>query len=173
MITTFLYLQHLFEVRIDDIQHIVSDSIRSPKSYTNVKAYAAKEKPADALIRNPFFDPNPDGTITVEEIKPDVDKIIQELPKWGPSYEISFELKVNKFDGQIIHLTNEQNPGDGVPTVVAADNRLEIYTDINGVDDKKFITREIKARKWYYVVISQKPSAKNPKVVISRFHERV
>ena len=98
---------------------------------------------------------------------------IKEIPTWGPSYEISFELKVNKFDGQIIYLTNEQNPGDGVPTVVAADNRLEIYTDINGVDDKKFITREIKARKWYYVVISQKPSAKNPKVVISRFHERV
>ena len=138
-----------------------------------MKAYAAKEEPADALIRNPFFDPNPDGTITVEEIKPDKDKIIQELPKWGPSYEISFELKVNKFDGQIIHLTRGRDPGDGIPTINAANDRLEVYTDINGEDNKKFVSRKIKARKWYYVVISQKPSAKNPKVVISRFHERV
>ena len=90
---------------------------------------------------------------------------IKEIPTWGPSYEISFELKVNKFDGQIIHLTRGRNPGDGIPTVFAANNRLEVYTDINGEDDKKFVSRKIKARKWYYVVISQKPSTKSSRYV--------
>ena len=135
-------------------------------THEEVIVYAAKENPADALIRNTDFIQNPSGNIDVEEIKPGQEDVIQELPKWGPSYEISFELKVNKFDGQIIHLTRGRNPGDGIPTVFAANDRLEVYTDINGEDDKKFVSRKIKARKWYYVVISQKPSAENQRVVI-------
>ena len=135
-------------------------------THEEVIVYAAKENPADALIRNTDFIQNPSGNIDVEEIKPGQEDVIQELPKWGPSYEISFELKVNKFDGQIIHLTRGRDPGDGIPTVFAANDRLEVYTDINGEDDKKFVSRKIKARKWYYVVISQKPSAENQRVVI-------
>ena len=134
-------------------------------THEEVIVYAAKENPADALIRNTDFIQNPSGNIDVEEIKPGQEDVIQELPKWGPSYEISFELKVNKFDGQIIHLTRGRNPGDGIPTVFAANDRLEVYTDINGEDDKKFVSRKIKARKWYYVVISQKPSTKSSRYV--------
>ena len=134
-------------------------------THEEVIVYAAKENPADALIRNTDFIQNPSGNIDVEEIKPGQEDVIQELPKWGPSYEISFELKVNKFDGQIIHLTRGRNPGDGIPTVFAANDRLEVYTDINGEDDKKFVSRKIKARKWYYVVISQKPSTKSSRDV--------
>ena len=134
-------------------------------THEEVIVYAAKENPADALIRNTDFIQNPSGNIDVEEIKPGQEDVIQELPKWGPSYEISFELKVNKFDGQIIHLTRGRDPGDGIPTVNAANDRLEVYTDINGEDNKKFVSRKIKARKWYYVVISQKPSTKNSRYV--------
>ena len=134
-------------------------------THEEVIVYAAKENPADALIRNTDFIQNPSGNIDVEEIKPGQENVIEELPEWGPSYEISFELKVNKFDGQIIHLTRGRNPGDGIPTVFAANDRLEVYTDINGEDDKKFVSRKIKARKWYYVVISQKPSTKSSRDV--------
>ena len=74
-------------------------------------------------------------------------------------------MKVNKFDGQIIHLTRGRDPGDGIPSVFAANDRLEVYTDINGEDNKKFVSRKIKARKWYYVVISQKPSTKSSRYV--------
>ena len=66
-LSKYLYFQHLFEVRIDDIQHIVSDPIDEPGEYTDVQVYAAKENPADALIRNFDFDPDPDGLIKVEQ----------------------------------------------------------------------------------------------------------
>ena len=128
--------QHLFEVRIDDVQHRVSDYIRSPQSYRDVKVYAAKEKPSDALIRNIDFNQNPDGTITVEEINVVDENLIKELPRWGPSYEISFELKVNRFDGQILHLTRGKDPGDGIPTVVAKNYRLGKFSNNQQNKDK-------------------------------------
>ena len=106
------------------------------------------------------------------------------LKTWGPAYEITFELKVNEFDGQILHLTTN-NPrsglclrnifrwwskiisaGDGIPTVVASERKvLDVYTDINGKNDVKFSSRKLETDTWYDVTISQKPSEDNPKVV--------
>ena len=107
------------------------------------------------------------------------------LETWGPAYEITFELKVNEFNGQILHLTTN-NPrsglcfrnirrwsmikiisiGDGIPTVVASERKvLDVYTDINGKNDVKFSSRKLETDTWYDVTISQKPSEENPKVV--------
>ena len=107
------------------------------------------------------------------------------LKTLGPAYEITFELKVNEFNGQILHLTTN-NPrsglcfrnirrwsmikiisiGDGIPTVVASERKvLDVYTDINGKNDVKFSSRKLETDTWYDVTISQKPSEDNPKVV--------
>ena len=56
----------MFELRVDDVQHDVSSPIKHPETHKNVDAFACKERCADALIRNPIFDPNPDGTIKVD-----------------------------------------------------------------------------------------------------------
>ena len=62
----FLFFQYLFEVRVDDVQEDVSSPIKDPETHIDVDAYACYERCAESLIRNPFFNPNPDGTIKVE-----------------------------------------------------------------------------------------------------------
>ena len=83
------------------------------------------------------------------------------IKSWGPSYEIKFKIRVNKFDGQVLHLGTGKRDEDGVPTVEAINERLEVTTIING-KAMKYLTSEIKPEIWYDVLIQQKKSKKNP-----------
>ena len=99
-------LQHLFEVRIDDKQHTVSPPINDAHTHRDVKAYAAKDEPiADALIRNLIFTPDPTGTITPNYTEVGPGNLIKTLPRWGPRYEISFDVQIEEFSGELLHLT--------------------------------------------------------------------
>ena len=96
----------MFEVRVDDIQQAVSPSIKNPHKHYNVKAYAAKDEPiADALIRNLIFIPDPTGSITPNFIDVARGNLIRTLPRWGPRYEISFDVQIEDFSGEVLHLT--------------------------------------------------------------------
>ena len=50
---------------------------------------------------------------------------------------------------------------DGVPTVEAINDRIEVTT-IVGLKKKKFITRRLETRIWYNIEIFQKKSKINP-----------
>ena len=83
---------------------------------------------------------------------------------WGPSFEIRFRIKVKSFDGQVLHLCTGRETVDGVPTVEAINDRLEVTT-IVGSKKEKFFTRRLETKVWYYVEIFQKQSKINPKKV--------
>ena len=93
-------------MRVDDIQHAVSPPIRDPHKHEDVEAYAAKDEPiADALIRNLNFIPNPTGYITPDFIDVERGNLLTTLPRWGPRYEISFDVQIEDFSGEVLHLT--------------------------------------------------------------------
>ena len=54
---------------------------------------------------------------------------------------------------------------DGVPTVEAINQRIEVTT-IVGLKKKKFFTRKLETRVWYNVEIFQKKSKINPDKVL-------
>ena len=83
------------------------------------------------------------------------------IKSWGPSYEIRFKIKVDKFDGQVLHLGTGRRDEDGIPTVEAINKRLEVTTIING-EAMKYVTHKIKSDIWYNVLIQQKKSKQNP-----------
>ena len=77
------------------------------------------------------------------------------LESWGPSYEIRFKIRVKRFEGQVLHLCTGRRAEDGVPTVEAINQRLEVTTIIDA-RPMKFITKKIKQDIWYEVLIKQK-----------------
>ena len=86
------------------------------------------------------------------------------VENWGPSFEIRFRIKVKSFDGQVLHLCTGRETVDGVPTVEAINNRIEVTTVV-GSKKEKFFTRRLETKVWYYVEIFQKQSKINPKKV--------
>ena len=79
---------------------------------------------------------------------------------WGPSFEIRFRIKVKTFDGQVLHLCTGKETADGVPTVEAINQRIEVVT-IVGSEKKRFVTRRLETKVWYYIEIFQKQSKIN------------
>ena len=79
---------------------------------------------------------------------------------WGPSFEIRFRLKVKSFDGQVLHFCTGKETADGVPTVEAINQRIEVIT-IVGSKKERFVTRRLESRVWYYIEIFQKQSKIN------------
>ena len=52
-------------------------------------------------------------------IDPEVnqDKLVAELPEWGPTYQVSFEMKINSFPGswgEVLRVTSTDNNHGGV-----------------------------------------------------------
>ena len=86
--------------------------------------------------------------------------LLKTVMHWGPSFEIRFRLKVKSFDGQVLHLCTGKETADGVPTVEAINQRIEVTT-IVGSKKERFVTRTLETRVWYYIVISQKQSKTN------------
>ena len=86
------------------------------------------------------------------------------LQFWGPSYEIFFKIKVKSFYGQVLHFFTGKKDEDGVPTVEAINHRLEVTTFISG-RPMKFVTKQLKLKRWYFVSIKQLRSRKNPENV--------
>ena len=89
---------------------------------------------------------------------------------WGPSFEIRFRIKVKSFDGQVLHLCTGRETVDGVPTVEAINDRLEVTT-IVGSKKEKFFTRKLQTRVWYFVEIFQKQSNINPNKVYKKIQK--
>ena len=87
--------------------------------------------------------------------------LIKILKFWGPSFEIRFRIKVKSFDGQVLHLCTGRETVDGVPTVEAINDRIEVTT-IVGLKKEKFYTRRLETRVWYDIEIFQKKSKINP-----------
>ena len=86
--------------------------------------------------------------------------LLKTVKHWGPSFEIRFRIKVRSFDGQVLHLCTGKETLDGVPTVEAINERIEVTT-IVGSKKERFVTRTLEIRVWYYIVISQKQSKTN------------
>ena len=83
---------------------------------------------------------------------------------WGPSFEIKFLINVKSFDGQVLHLCTGKQSIDGVPTVEAINQRIEVTTIIN-FKQVKFVTRQLETNVWYHIIIAQKKSKINPDMV--------
>ena len=86
--------------------------------------------------------------------------LLKTVMHWGPSFEIRFRLKVKSFDGQVLHLCTGKETADGVPTVEAINERIEVVT-IVGSKEERFVTRRLEPRVWYYIEIFQKQSKIN------------
>ena len=86
--------------------------------------------------------------------------LLKTVEHWGPSFEIRFRIKVQRFDGQVLPLCTGKETLDGVPTVEAINQRIEVTT-IVGSKKERFVTKTLETRVWYYIVISQKQSRKN------------
>ena len=82
----------------------------------------------------------------------------------GPSYEITFKIKVKSFYGQVLHFFTGKKGEDGVPTVEAINHRLEVKTIISG-KPMRFVTKQLKLNRWYFVSIKQLRSRRNPEQV--------
>ena len=81
--------------------------------------------------------------------------LLKKVKYWGPSFEIRFRIKIKSFDGQVLHLCTGRETLDGVPTVEAINQRLEVTTII-GSKKEKFFTRKLEAGVWYNIEITQK-----------------
>ena len=89
------------------------------------------------------------------------------MENWGPSFEIKFRIKVHSFDGQVLYLSTGKDSLDGVPSVEAINQRIEVTT-IVGLKKEKFVTRRLKTKTWYYIEIFQKKSKTNPDQVCTK-----
>jgi len=91
-----------FEVKVNGIRKVHVKN-NNPQHFTNVKVFAGDyHQPADAVIRffyacqlrearsNPTCSKN-------KEIKVENNNLIGIIPSWGPTFKISFELKVVSF----------------------------------------------------------------------------
>ena len=89
---------------------------------------------------------------------------LKEIKTWGPSFEIQFDIKIQQFTGQIVYLTDGTRRGDGIPQVIAVNNRLEVSSRVNG-EILKIYTQFLKINVWYHITISQKQSTKSARKV--------
>ena len=174
----------MFQVKLDDNQETISNLLERPKRYFSINVHAAKiEKPGEdfgkatlsslVLVPNAvgFIDEDP-GNINVAVVDDDDsffvknNNILKEIKSWGPTFEITFEIKVKKFTGQVLYLTTGTIRGGGIPEVIAVKNRLEVSTRVQG-EILKIHTKLLNINVWYHITISQKPSSRSLKQVAS------
>lgn len=174
----------MFQIKINRAQEAISRPLEKPDEYSPIYVYAANiehnENGRDygkASISDLILVPNAKGFI-FDEMSEIIDpsnglavtnnNLLEEIKSWGPAYEITFELKVKKFSGQVLYLTDGTRGGDGIPQVIAVKNRLEVSTRVNG-EILKLLTKILNINVWYHVTISQKQSRSNSKKVVKFF----
>ena len=178
----------MFQIKINEAQEAISGPLEKPDEYSPIYVFAAKiEHPGEdygkASITDLVLVPNAKGFIVEESnevVGPinDVDNntaflvtndnLIEELRTWGPAFEITFEIKVKKFTGQVLYLTDGTRIGDGIPQVMAVKNRLEVSTRVKG-EILKILTQILNINVWYHITISQKQSTSSFKKVARFF----
>ena len=162
--------------------------MKKPKRFSPIYVYAAKieKKGQDfgkATISNLVLVPNAIGFIDFEKPATPIivvdnsnnneglvvtrKKFLEKMNSWGPAFEITFEIKVKKFTGQVLYLTDGTRRGDGIPEIFALNNRLEIKTRVKSHNLKLF-TQRLEINIWYHISISQKLAIRSRKKV---FHE--
>ena len=174
----------MFQIKINRAQEAISRPLEKPDEYSPIYVYAANiEHNANgrdygkASISDLILVPNAKGFI-FDEMSEIIDpsnglavtnnNLLEEIKSWGPAFEITFELKVKKFSGQVLYLTDGTRGGDGIPQVIAVKNRLEVSTRVNG-EILKLLTKILNINVWYHVTISQKQSRSNIKKVVKFF----
>ena len=180
----------MFQIKINGAQEAISRPLEKPDEYSPIYVYAANvehnENGKDygkASISDLILVPKAKGFI-FDEISEIIDptngldnntgiavtsnNFLKEINSWGPAFEITFELKVKKFSGQVLYLTDGTRAGDGIPQVIAVKNRLEVSTKVNG-EILKLLTKILNINVWYHITISQKQSSSNIKKVVKFF----
>ena len=172
----------MFVVKIDDNLQSISNFLEKPKRYFAINVHAAKiEKRGEdfgkATLSSLVLVPNASGFIDDEEagnINVADNNFLKDIKSWGPTFEITFEIKVKKFSGQVLYLTDGTLRGEGIPEVIAVrigrlyqSGRLEVSTRVHG-EVLKIFTKPLKIDVWYHITISQKPSTRSIKKVASR-----
>ena len=176
----------MFQIKINEAQEAISGPLEKPDEYSPIYVYAAKiehsgEDYGKASITDLVLIPNAKGFIVEEstEVVGPIndnntaffvtsDNLIEELRSWGPAFEITFEIKVKKFTGQVLYLTDGTRTGDGIPQVIAVKNRLEVKTRVKG-EILKIFTKFLNINVWYHITISQKQSTSSLKKVAKLF----
>ena len=175
----------MFQIKINEAQEAISGPLEKPDEYSPIYVYAAKiehsgEDYGKASITNLVLVPNAKGFIdeeTTQDVGPINDAanttllyLIEEIRSWGPAFEITFEIKVKKFTGQVLYLTDgtRTGDGDGIPQVIAVKNRLEVSTRVKG-EILKIFTKFLNINVWYHITISQKHSTSSLKKVVKHF----
>ena len=169
----------MFQIKINEAQEAISRPLEKPDAYSPIYVYAAKiehsgESYGKASITDLVLVPNAKGFIIEESTEVDINtaflvtsnNLIEELRSWGPAFEITFEIKVKKFTGQVLYLTDGKRTGDGIPQVIAVKNRLEVSTRVKG-EILKIFTKFLNINVWYHITISQKQSTSSLKKVAS------
>ena len=169
----------MFQIKINRAQEAISRPLEKPDEYSPIYVYAANiehngngKDYGKASISDLILVPNAKGFIS-DEISEIIDptngldnntelavtnnNFLEDIKSWGPAFEITFELKVKKFSGQVLYLTDGTRRGDGIPQVIAVKNRLEVSTRVNG-EILKLLTQILNINVWYHITISQKQS---------------
>ena len=110
------------------------------------------------------------GLVGVEPIKPSWENIKHIFKSWGPAYEVTLDLKINKWSypdnyGQILQFTEGGgccNLGQRVPGLWTAKGQRQILVSFDTV---RLIPFTLEIGKWYNIYISKK----REKVCISLF----
>ena len=173
----------MLQIKINGVQEAISKPIRKPDEYSPIYVYASKiehdgEDYGKASISDLVLVPNAIGFIVDEDpgnidVTDDDDSFLvkknnflKEIKSWGPTFEITFEINVKEFTGQVLYLTDGTKRGEGIPQVIAVQNRLEVSTRVQG-EILKIHTKLLKINVWYHITISQKPSSRSLKKVDS------
>ena len=101
------------------------------------------------------------GLVGVQPIKPSEENIRHTFKSWGPAYEVTLDLKINKWSypdeyGQILQFTEGGsccNPGQRVPGLWTAKDQRQILVSFDSV---RLIPYSMQIGKWYNIIISKK-----------------
>ena len=128
------------------------------KDYKGVQVFAGDRfnDPANARYKNLKYETLPDGS---EELAT--------IPVWGPTWRVTFDLKITAFPTHwagILHFTTGENCckiGDRIPFVkLHKDNQLVILNAANNQGNHQ--TRvNLEVNRWYNIEISQTKDTNN------------
>ena len=171
-------MQFHIDVKINGEPHDVSDPFDKPDVEEPVYVWTCNKEGgcgcgcSDGTVKIEV-DTEPSGSIDPGQptgprpIDPPQTRPVTTLKEWGPSYLIEFKVRISQFSGQVIYFGTAG--GKGVPSVVSSrDGKLEITSIIHG-KEVSASTEKLKRNIEYTITISQKPSSKNSRVVITYF----